>query len=55
MHASSQSDYEGPLQHDPNQPPVTPMTGLQIFMSREFYSWPLYTIVIGLGQVCGDI
>lgn len=55
MHASSQSDYDGPLQHEANQPPVAPMTGLQIFMSREIGGWPIYTIVIGLGQVCLDM
>lgn len=27
------------------------MTGLQIAMSREVIGWPLYTIVIALGQV----
>jgi alpha-1,3-glucan synthase len=54
MHASSQSDSKGPLQHEANQPPPTPMTGIQIFMSRELGGWPIYTIVIGLGQVCGD-
>jgi len=27
------------------------MTGLQIAMSREIGGWPLYTIVLGLGQV----
>lgn len=45
------SDYDGPLHHEANQPPVAPMTGLQITMSRELGGWPLYTIVIGLGQV----
>ena len=30
---------------------VPPMTRLQIAMSREIGGWPLYTIVIGLGQV----
>ena len=55
MHAPSQSDYEGPLQHEANQPPPPPMTGLQIFMSREIGGWPIYTIVIGLGQVCPDM
>ena len=53
MHASS--DSEGPLQQEANQPPPAPMTGLQIFMSREVFGWPIYTIVIAIGQVCGNI
>jgi alpha-1,3-glucan synthase len=45
------SEYDGPLQHDVGQPDVVVMTRLQIAMSREIGGWPLYTIVIGLGQV----
>uniref|UniRef100_A0A0W0GDS6 alpha-1,3-glucan synthase n=1 Tax=Moniliophthora roreri TaxID=221103 RepID=A0A0W0GDS6_MONRR len=30
---------------------IAPMTGLQIFMSREFKGWPLYAIVMALGQM----
>jgi alpha-1,3-glucan synthase len=45
------SDYDGPYHHEANQPPVALMTGLQIKMSREIGGWPLYTIIIGLGQV----
>ncbi|KAF8964043.1 modular protein with glycoside hydrolase family 13 and glycosyltransferase family 5 domains [Flammula alnicola] len=51
MQAFSQADYDGPLAHDAGPPPVAPMTGLQIAMSREIGGWPLYTIVIGLGQM----
>ncbi|KAH9484208.1 Cell wall alpha-1,3-glucan synthase mok13 [Psilocybe cubensis] len=51
MQAFSQGDYDGPLHQEPNMPEVTPMTGLQIAMSREIGGWPLYTIVIGLGQM----
>ncbi|KAI0006163.1 glycoside hydrolase family 13/glycosyltransferase family 5 protein [Russula compacta] len=43
------TDYEGPLAHDQGE--VVIMTGLQIAMSREVVGWPLYTIVIALGQV----
>jgi len=32
-------------------PPAAPMTGLQIAMAREVGGWPLYTIVIALGQM----
>ncbi|KAF8892560.1 glycoside hydrolase family 13 and glycosyltransferase family 5 protein [Infundibulicybe gibba] len=44
------SDYEG---GPPNagQPEVVPMTRLQIALSREIGGWPLYTIIIGLGQM----
>jgi len=51
MHAFPHPDYDTALNSDPNQPPVAPMTGLQITMSRELGGWPLYTIVIALGQV----
>lgn len=33
------------------QPEQVSMTGLQIFMAREIGGWPLYTIIIALGQV----
>lgn len=46
------TDYDGPLRHDAGAPEVVPMTRLQVLMSREIGGWPLYTIVIGLGQVC---
>ncbi|TFK42547.1 hypothetical protein BDQ12DRAFT_281172 [Crucibulum laeve] len=45
----SHSDLDGAL-HQEGPPPV-PMTGLQIAMSREVGGWPLYTIVIALGQM----
>ncbi|KAJ3985674.1 modular protein with glycoside hydrolase family 13 and glycosyltransferase family 5 domains [Lentinula detonsa] len=34
----------------PPQPDQVPMTSLQIFMAREIGGWPLYTIVLALGQ-----
>ncbi|KAJ7777588.1 modular protein with glycoside hydrolase family 13 and glycosyltransferase family 5 domains [Mycena maculata] len=39
--------------HDgsPDLPGVVPMTRLQILMGREIFDWPLYTIIIGLGQM----
>ncbi|KAF9053716.1 modular protein with glycoside hydrolase family 13 and glycosyltransferase family 5 domains [Hymenopellis radicata] len=43
--------YEGSLHHDAGPPEIVPMTGLQIAMSREIAGWPLYTIVIALGQM----
>ena len=38
----------------PDVPPeeVVIMTGLQIAMSREFFGWPLYSLVMAAGQVC---
>ena len=52
MQAFSPADYEGNMQHhDAGLPPTVPMTGLQIAMSREIGGWPVYTIIIGLGQV----
>lgn len=47
----SPANYEGPLHHEGPSPEVVPMTGLQIALSREIKGWPLYTIIIALGQV----
>ena len=47
--AGGYGDYDGPLPHDNGE--VVIMTGLQIAMAREIGGWPLYTIVIALGQV----
>ncbi|KAG8934063.1 Cell wall alpha-1,3-glucan synthase ags1 [Tulasnella sp. 418] len=44
------NDYNGPL---PNGPPETQMTGLQLAMQREIAGWPLYTIIIAMGQMLG--
>ncbi|KAI0647127.1 glycoside hydrolase family 13 and glycosyltransferase family 5 protein [Trametes meyenii] len=41
-------DYSGPL---PNGQDVVIMTGLQIALSREVFGWPLYTIIIAVGQM----
>lgn len=43
------SEYEGPLPNDTGE--VVIMSGLQIALSREIGGWPLYTIIIALGQV----
>ncbi|KAJ7111552.1 modular protein with glycoside hydrolase family 13 and glycosyltransferase family 5 domains [Mycena crocata] len=45
------ADYEGPLTNDAGLPEVVPMTRLQIALAREIAGWPLYTIIIGLGQM----
>ncbi|KAF7778692.1 CAZyme family GH13 [Agaricus bisporus var. burnettii] len=50
-HVFSHTEYDGNLQNDSPQPNVVPMTRLQIAMSREIAGWPLYTIVIALGQM----
>jgi hypothetical protein len=44
-------NYEGPLHHDAGLPEVVPMTRLQVALAREIGGWPLYTIIIGLGQM----
>ncbi|KAG8878121.1 Cell wall alpha-1,3-glucan synthase ags1 [Tulasnella sp. 331] len=44
------ADYTGPL---PNETDGPPMTSLQILMQRELAGWPLYTIIIALGQMLG--
>lgn len=49
--AFSPSEYDGHLHHDAGPPDIVPMTGLQIALAREIGGWPLYTIIIGLGQV----
>ena len=48
MNSFPTAGYDGPL---PNPNDAVVMTGLQIFMSRDFFTWPLYTVVIALGQV----
>jgi len=44
---SAPSDY---VSNDPSQD-GPPMTALQIALAREVFGWPLYTIVIALGQM----
>ncbi|CUA76935.1 alpha-1,3-glucan synthase [Rhizoctonia solani] len=43
-------NYSGPL---PNENDTPNMTALQISMQRTFYGWPLYTIIIAIGQMLG--
>ncbi|KAI5123355.1 hypothetical protein M0805_001776 [Coniferiporia weirii] len=44
-------DYSGPL---PNEKPGGPvMTGLQIALQRTVGGWPLYTIIMAIGQMFG--
>lgn len=43
-------DYSGPLPNDNNEPS---MTRLQIAMQREIGGWPLYTIIMAIGQMLG--
>ncbi|CDO74608.1 Glycoside Hydrolase Family 13 / Glycosyltransferase Family 5 protein [Trametes cinnabarina] len=47
-HNPMNGDYSGPL---PNGQDVVIMTGLQIALSREVFGWPLYTIIIAVGQM----
>jgi len=51
MQAFSTAAYDGPLRNDTTDPNSIVMTRLQIAMSREIGGWPLYTIIIGLGQM----
>ncbi|WVQ94915.1 hypothetical protein IAU59_002001 [Kwoniella sp. CBS 9459] len=44
-------DHYGGGEYDENGPPETHMTRLQIFMGRQLGGWPLYTIIISLGQL----
>ncbi|KAF8758339.1 glycoside hydrolase family 13 [Rhizoctonia solani] len=43
-------NYSGPL---PNENDTPNMTALQIRMQHTIYGWPLYTIIIALGQMLG--
>ena len=40
--------YSGPI---PGENGEVVMTSLQIALSREFFGWPIYTIIIAAGQV----
>ena len=42
--------YSGPL---PNEQDAVVMTGLQIALQRQIGGWPLYTIILALGQMLG--
>lgn len=44
-----QSEFDNIETNPPRDAP--PMTGTQIAMAREVGGWPLYTIVMGLGQM----
>ncbi|KIY53580.1 glycoside hydrolase family 13/glycosyltransferase family 5 protein [Fistulina hepatica ATCC 64428] len=35
------------------EPPVKIMTRTQVFLAREIFGWPLYTIIMSLGQMLG--
>ncbi|QRW14378.1 alpha-1,3-glucan synthase [Ceratobasidium sp. AG-Ba] len=43
-------NYSGPL---PNPTDGPPMSALQIAMQRDVYGWPLYTVIIAIGQMLG--
>ncbi|TFY55439.1 hypothetical protein EVG20_g9317, partial [Dentipellis fragilis] len=47
--AAGYTDYDGPLNNDQGE--VVIMTGLQIALQREIGGWPLYAIIIALGQM----
>ena len=45
----SSEEYGGALPHENNE--VVIMSGLQIALQRQIGGWPLYTIIIALGQM----
>ncbi|RXK40574.1 alpha-1,3-glucan synthase [Tremella mesenterica] len=51
MMGPGDSDHYGGDMYDHEGPPETHFTKLQIFMSRKIGGWPLYTIIISLGQL----
>ncbi|KAG8962311.1 Cell wall alpha-1,3-glucan synthase ags1 [Tulasnella sp. 419] len=44
------NEYKGPLPQDGME---KPMTSLQLAMQREIGGWPLYTIILAIGQMLG--
>lgn len=43
--------YENHEQHAPE----VPMTRMQIFMNRSIGGWPLYTIIMSIGQLLSAV
>jgi alpha-1,3-glucan synthase len=41
--------------HEDDHAPDAPLTRLQIFLQRTYGGWPLYTIVISLGQLLAAV
>ncbi|WVQ79175.1 hypothetical protein IAT38_001271 [Cryptococcus sp. DSM 104549] len=50
-HGQHEGHHDGGEMYDDAGPPETRMTKLQIFMGRQVGGWPLYTIIISLGQL----
>lgn len=44
-----QEDYSGPMVHQ--HPGEKPMSRLQVALQRKLMGWPLYTVVLAIGQV----
>ena len=42
-------DYNGPPVHETGE--VVVMSALQVALQRQIGGWPLYAIIIGIGQV----
>lgn len=51
--SNSSFDDRGHIAGDMGPPEIVQMTRLQLFLAREIGGWPLYTIIIALGQVRG--
>lgn len=50
MGALSSEEYNSPLVRETGE--VVVMSALQIALQRQIGGWPLYSIIIGIGQVC---
>ncbi len=47
--------YGGRDLYDEGNPSESKMTRLQVFMGRSFLGWPLYTVIISLGQLLSAV
>lgn len=50
-HHYPEESYDNHEQHAPD----VPMTRMQIFMNRSIGSWPLYTIIMSIGQLLSAV
>ena len=57
--APYQHSYSGHDDHnfgDYDEPPTDkPLSRLEVFMQRSIFGWPLYTIIIALGQLLSAV
>jgi hypothetical protein len=50
-HHYPEESYDNHEQHAPD----VPMTRMQIFMNRSIGGWPLYTIILSIGQLLSAV